>query len=45
MYEQVCNETLDSLSEYFEEIIEEAPQLKSADVSYSVSNCGASIYE
>lgn len=34
-YEQVCDETLDSLSEYFEEIIEEAAQLKSADVSYS----------
>jgi hypothetical protein len=44
-YEQVCNETLDSLSEYFEEIIEEAAQLKSADVSYSVSNCGASLYD
>lgn len=44
-YEQVCNETLDSLSDYFEEIIEEAAQLKSADVSYSVSNCGASRYE
>jgi len=41
----VCNETLDSLSDYFEEIIEEAAQLKSADVSYSVSNCGASRYE
>jgi len=41
----VCNETLDSLSEYFEEIIEGAAQLKSADVSCSVSNCDASLYE
>ena len=44
-YEQVCNETLDSLSEYFEEIVEEAAHLKSADVSYSVSSCGALLYE
>ncbi|GFG40499.1 hypothetical protein Cfor_06511 [Coptotermes formosanus] len=34
-YEQVCNETLESLSEYFEEIVEEAAHLKAADVSYS----------
>jgi hypothetical protein len=40
----VCNETLESLSEYFEEIVEEAAHLKAADVSYSVSNFGASFY-
>ncbi|KAJ4429654.1 hypothetical protein ANN_21855 [Periplaneta americana] len=34
-YEQVCNETLDSLSEYFEELVESAPHLKAADVSCS----------
>lgn len=34
-YEQACNDTLDSLSEYFEEVVEEASHLKSADVSYS----------
>jgi hypothetical protein len=39
-YEQVCNETLDSLAEYFETLVEEAVHLKAADVSYSVSNHG-----
>lgn len=36
IYEKVCEETLDSLSEYFEEIVEIASHLKSADVSYGV---------
>lgn len=35
-FERVCEETLDSLSEYFEELIESAPHLESADVSYGV---------
>lgn len=37
-FDKVCEETLDSLSEYFEELIEVAPHLKSADVSYGVSS-------
>lgn len=37
-FEQVCDETLDSLSEYFEELIEGAQHLQAADVSYGVSN-------
>lgn len=36
VYEKVCEETLDSLSEYFEELVEVASHLKSADVSYGV---------
>jgi hypothetical protein len=35
-FEKVCEETLESLTEYFEEIVEEAYNLKSGDVSYSV---------
>ncbi|KAJ3621314.1 hypothetical protein MTP99_003465 [Tenebrio molitor] len=34
-FEKVCEETLESLTEYFEEIVEEAYNLKSGDVSYS----------
>lgn len=37
-FEKVCEETLDSLSEYFEEIIDNSTYLKSADVSYSVGS-------
>lgn len=33
-FEQVCDETLESLAEYFEEIIEESRFLKEADVVY-----------
>ncbi|XP_014219079.1 frataxin homolog, mitochondrial [Copidosoma floridanum] len=33
-FEKICNETLESLSEYFDEIIEEADHLQDADVSY-----------
>lgn len=39
LFEKVCEETLESLTEYFEEIIESCPHLISADVSYSVSVC------
>ncbi|KAJ9589814.1 hypothetical protein L9F63_027926, partial [Diploptera punctata] len=34
-YEKVCDETLDSLADYFEELIEKATHLKLADVSNS----------
>ncbi|XP_011881194.1 PREDICTED: frataxin homolog, mitochondrial [Vollenhovia emeryi] len=33
-YEKICNETLESLSEYFEELVEEAAHLSDADVSH-----------
>lgn len=36
-FEKVCEETLESLCEIFEEAIEKAGHLKSADVSYGVS--------
>ncbi|KAF4533233.1 hypothetical protein B566_EDAN005148 [Ephemera danica] len=32
-YEQVCSETLDSLAEYFEELLEQCPQLSDSDVN------------
>lgn len=35
-YEKICNETLDSLTEYFEELVEAAAHLSDADVSYGV---------
>lgn len=35
-FEEICSETLESLSDYFEELIEGAPNLKGADVIYSV---------
>ncbi|XP_022904941.2 frataxin, mitochondrial [Onthophagus taurus] len=34
-FEKVCEETLESLTEYFEELIENAKHLNEADVSYS----------
>ncbi|KAK6643625.1 hypothetical protein RUM43_005135 [Polyplax serrata] len=34
-FNNLCAETLDSLSEYFEELIESTPHLKNADVTYS----------
>lgn len=36
-FEKVCEETLESLTDYFEELVEDATHLKSTDVSYSVS--------
>lgn len=33
-YEKICEETLDSLTEYFEELVEAATHLPDADVSY-----------
>ncbi|XP_012064429.1 PREDICTED: frataxin homolog, mitochondrial [Atta cephalotes] len=33
-YEKICDETLDSLTEYFEELVETAVHLPDADVSY-----------
>lgn len=36
-FEKVCDETLDSLAEYFEELVEQAQHLNAADVSYGVS--------
>ncbi|EFN66518.1 Frataxin-like protein, mitochondrial [Camponotus floridanus] len=33
-YEKICEETLDSLTEYFEELVETATHLPDADVSY-----------
>lgn len=35
-YLKVCEETLDSLSEYFEELVEKAAHLPDADVTYGV---------
>lgn len=37
VFEEICNETLESLCDYFEEIVESAPNLKGADITYSVS--------
>lgn len=35
-FEHACNETLESLCEYFEEIIENSPQLDNPDITFSV---------
>lgn len=35
-FDEVCDETLDSLSEYFEQIVESCEHLDSADVGFSV---------
>lgn len=37
LFEDICNETLESLTDYFEQLVEEAPNLKGADITYSVS--------
>jgi hypothetical protein len=37
VFEEVCGETLESLTDYFEELIENADHLRGSDVSYSVS--------
>lgn len=34
-YEKICEETLESLAEFFEELVESQPNLAGADVSYS----------
>ncbi|EEZ97465.1 frataxin homolog, mitochondrial [Tribolium castaneum] len=34
-FEKACDETLESLTEYFEQIVEEADNLKTADVAYT----------
>lgn len=36
VFEDICNETLESLTDYFEELVDAAPILKGADVTYSV---------
>lgn len=35
-YEAICSDTLEGLCEYFDDLVESTPQLKSADVNYSV---------
>lgn len=37
VFEEICNETLESLCDYFEEIVDSSPNLKGADVTFSVS--------
>lgn len=37
VFEEICNETLESLCDYFEELIDQNPSIKGADVTYSVS--------
>lgn len=36
-FEAVCSDTLESLCDYFEQLVEEAAFLKSADITYGVS--------
>jgi hypothetical protein len=36
-FEAVCAETIESLTDYFEEIVEADPKLQNADIAYSVS--------
>lgn len=36
IYEAVCSDTLEGLCEYFDDLVESTPHLKSADVNYSV---------
>lgn len=38
-FEQVCGTAIESMTEYFEEIIDADPTLKNSDVSYSVRCC------
>lgn len=35
-YHKICNETLESLTEYFEELVEAASHLSDADVLFGV---------
>lgn len=37
VYDQICSETLESLSDYFEELVESSSIFKGADITYSVS--------
>jgi frataxin len=37
-YEHVCSETLESLSDYYEQAVEDCPHLKDPDVSIGVTN-------
>ncbi|XP_050525239.1 frataxin homolog, mitochondrial [Daktulosphaira vitifoliae] len=34
-FEQICNETLEALCDYFEHVIEESPHLNNPDITYS----------
>lgn len=38
-YDKICNETLESLYEYFDELVDKSANLKGADVTFSVSFC------
>lgn len=38
VFEEICNETLESLCDYFEEIVEQSAHFKGADVTFSVSS-------
>lgn len=38
-YEKICNETLESLYSYFDELVDKSTNLKGADVTFSVSFC------
>ncbi|CAB3257861.1 unnamed protein product [Arctia plantaginis] len=35
VFEEICSETLESLCDYFEEIVESDPNLKGADITYT----------
>uniref|UniRef100_A0A2A4JJF3 ferroxidase n=1 Tax=Heliothis virescens TaxID=7102 RepID=A0A2A4JJF3_HELVI len=35
VFEEICNETLESLCDYFEELVDASPNLKGADVTFS----------
>lgn len=51
VFEEICNETLESLCDYFEELLDQNPSIKGADVTYSVSifflwvSCYYNLYE
>lgn len=36
-FESICSDTLESLTDYFEELVEADPQLQKSDIEYSVS--------
>ena len=36
-FESVCGDTIESLTDYFEELVEADPKLAKADIAYSVS--------
>lgn len=35
-FESICSDTLEGLCEYFEDLVEAAPHLKNADITYGV---------